>query len=229
MISIIIPTYNEAENILRLIHHLKQYGNNTIAEIIVTDGGSNDNTVALALSAGAIAKVSPQKGRAAQMNFGASIATGTFFYFVHADTLPPKTYVSDIENAVKNGYAFGRYRTKFDSKKWILKVNAFFTRFDLFISNGGDQTLFMSKELFNAINGFNALMRIMEDYDIVTRAKQKATYKIIQKTVLISTRKYDTNTWWQVLKANYTIINMYKNGASQDAMANKYKAMLSYR
>jgi len=229
MISIIIPTYNEAEHILWLIDHLKQYGNNAIAEIIVADGGSNDNTVALALSTGATAKVSPQKGRAAQMNFGATLATGTIFYFVHADTLPPKTFLSDIENAVKDGYGFGRYRTKFDSKKWILKVNAFFTRFDLFISNGGDQTLFMSKELFNAINGFNASMRIMEDYDIVTRAKQKATYKIIQKTVLVSTRKYETNTWWQVLKANYTIINMYKNGASQDAMVNKYKAMLSYR
>jgi hypothetical protein len=72
-------------------------------------------------------------------------------------------------------------------------------------------------------------MRIMEDYDIVVRAKQKAQYGIIQKDVLVSARKYETNSWWQVQKANYTIVQMFKKGASQEEMVIRYKQMLSYR
>ncbi len=229
MISIIIPAYNEAEHITRLINFLQQHNNGPVSEIIIADGGSSDDTVALAEKAGAIARISPQKGRAAQMNFGASLATGDIFYFIHADTLPAKTFTEDIAQAINEGYSFGRYCTKFDSDKWILKLNGAFTKFDFFVSYGGDQTLFMTRKLFNDIDGFNDSMRIMEDYDIVIRAKQKGLYKIIKKEALVNTRKYETNTWWQILKANSTIVLMYKRGASQEAMVNKYKEMLNYR
>ncbi len=228
MISIIIPTYNEAETITKLINFLQQHNNGPVSEIIIADGGSNDDTVALAAKAGAIARISPQKGRAAQMNFGASLATGGIFYFIHADTMPAATFTKDIKQAINDGYSFGRYCTKFDSDKWILKLNSLFTKFDFFVSYGGDQTLFITRELFNAINGFNDSMLIMEDYDIVIRAKQKALYKVIKKEALVNTRKYKTNTWWQILRANSTIVMMYKRGAPQQAMVNKYKKMLNY-
>lgn len=229
MISIIIPTYQEAAVIGLLIKYLLQHGNNNNLEVIVVDGGSSDDTKNIAANAGANALVSPQKGRAAQMNYGASLAKGDVLFFVHADTFPPKTFVSDINAAIKDGFDFGRYRTKFDSKKFILKLNAFFTRFDLFVCYGGDQTLFIKKSLFQEINGFDNSMRIMEDYDITVRAKQKGTYKIIPKNALISARKYETNSWFEVQKANYTIVQMFKKGASQEAMVDKYKNMLNYR
>lgn len=229
MISIIIPTYNEADNIANLIHHLKRCGNRRVSEIIVSDAESTDGTIQIAKDAGAKAILSPKKGRAAQMNYGALRSTEDILYFVHADTFPPLTFAEDIMLAVGSGYSFGRYRTRFDINKWILKVNAFFTRFDLFVCYGGDQTLFMTRDLFKSINGFNETMRIMEDYDIVTRAKEKARYKILQKDALVSARKYETNTWFKVQKANYSIVQMYKRGASQDEMVNSYKKMLDYR
>lgn len=229
MISIIIPTYNEADNIANLIHHLKRCGNGRVSEIIVSDADSTDGTIQIAKDAGAKAILSPKKGRAAQMNYGALRSTEDILYFVHADTFPPLTFAEDIMLAVGSGYSFGRYRTRFDINKWILKVNAFFTRFDLFVCYGGDQTLFMTRDLFKSINGFNETMRIMEDYDIVTRAKEKARYKILQKDALVSARKYETNTWYKVQKANYSIVQMYKRGASQDEMVNSYKKMLDYR
>src|SRR6476469_5728665 len=175
-ISIIIPTYNEAENITRLIHYLLQHQSADVCEIIVADGGSTDDTLALSKKAGANAILSPHAGRAAQMNYGASIAGGSVLYFVHADCVPPTSYANDIINAISKGFEFGRYRTRFDSNSVLLKLNAFFTRFDLFVCYGGDQTLFMTKNLFNSINGFDGSKRIMEDYDIVTRAKTKARY-----------------------------------------------------
>lgn len=229
-ISIIIPTYNEASGIGKLVRYLLEHGEGKIADLIVSDGGSSDDTLGVATIAGAKAVVSTQKGRAAQMNHGAALATGDVLYFVHADTFPPTTYVADILHAIQDQYDLGRYRTRFDSSKAILKLNAWFTRFDLFICYGGDQTLFMRRSLFESIKGFDVQMRIMEDYDIVTRAKAAGgKYKIFAKTALLSARKYDTNSWLRVQTANYTIIQMFKKGASQEAMATRYKQLLNYR
>ncbi|MBL0883949.1 MAG: TIGR04283 family arsenosugar biosynthesis glycosyltransferase [Chitinophagaceae bacterium] len=229
-ISIIIPTYNEADGIGKLVQYLQEHGGSHVKDIIVSDGGSIDDTMSVAAAAGAIATLSSDKGRAAQMNHGASIATGSIFYFVHADTFPPVTYALDILTAINSSYAFGRYRTKFDSDKKILLFNAWFTRFDLFICYGGDQTLFMQRKLFDQIGGFNSSMRIMEDYDIVTRAKSTgARYKIFSSAALVSARKYDTNSWLRVQTANYTIIRMYKKGASQNEMVHRYRELLNYR
>ncbi|HEX8331865.1 MAG TPA: TIGR04283 family arsenosugar biosynthesis glycosyltransferase [Segetibacter sp.] len=229
MLSIIIPTYNEAENIGILINYLKKHSSENSVEIIISDGGSIDKTVDVAQEGGAAAVVSPKKGRAAQMNYGASLAKGDTLYFVHADAFPPESFVLDIEDALKRGFQIGRYQTKFDSDKIILKLNAFFTRFDLFVCYGGDQTLFITTQLFNQINGYKEDMLIMEDYDIVRRARQSGKYKILKKAVLVSARKYETNSWLTVQNANRTIVSMYKKGASQDDMVNKYKEMLVYR
>jgi len=229
LISIIIPTYNEAESISHLINYLRKNAAPSIAEIIVSDAGSADNALQIAQQAGAQAVLSPKKGRAAQMNYGASIATGNILYFIHADTFPPATFANDIEQAVAKGYGLGRYRTKFNSKKTILRVNAFFTRFDWFVCYGGDQTLFITKALFTQTGGFKEDMLIMEDYEIVIRARQKTKYKIFAKAALVSARKYETNSWLTVQLANRKIVKMYKSGASQMDMVKKYKEMLVYR
>ncbi|MDB5246828.1 MAG: glycosyl transferase [Segetibacter sp.] len=229
MISIIIPTFNEAENIEQLIKYLLTAGEPENVEIIVCDGGSSDDTQEIAANAGARAVLSNKKGRAAQMNHGASIALFDLLYFVHADTYPPESFASDIKKAISEGFEFGRYRTRFASNKSILKVNEFFTRFDWFICYGGDQTLFITRQLFNKVNGFNVSMLIMEDYDIVKRAKRSGRFKIFSKDALVSARKYDTNTWLKVQLANLKIVKMYQKGASQQEMVNKYKEMLSYR
>lgn len=229
MLSIVIPSFNEQENIAALVEYLLEYGGNMVAEIIVSDGGSTDNTIAVASRAGATALLAPQKGRAAQMNYGATAATGDILYFVHADTFPPPTFASDIEKAISDGFNIGRYQTKFASSNHVLKLNAFFTRFDLFMCYGGDQTLFVEKALFNRIGGFNTSMRIMEDYEIVERARKHAKYKILPAKALVSARKYETNSWLTVQKANYRIIQLYKKGASQELMVRTYKELLHYR
>jgi rSAM/selenodomain-associated transferase 2 len=227
-LSIIIPTYNEERNINPLIIFLQKYANNKVVEIIVSDGGSTDKTMEVADNMGVKTVISPAKGRATQMNFGASIASGDVLYFVHADTFPPETFANDIFEAVKEGYELGRYKTKFISDKPILRINEWFTRFDFFICMGGDQTLFVRKVLFERLGGFKKEMELMEEYEFCMRARKQAAYKILNGSALVSARKYEKNSWLQVQKANYKIVQLYKKGATQKTLVAVYENMLKW-
>ena len=224
-LSVIIPTLNEATFIRRLVDYLFSNARGTQLEVLVIDGGSKDETVLIAGETEAKVFVSPKASRAAQMNFGASLATGKILYFVHADTLPPSSFAADIQKYIDEGFSLGRYRTKFDSRHWLLKLNAFFTRFDWFICYGGDQTLFITWQLFKEVGGYNEQLQIMEEYEFVARAREKGRYKIMQKDALVSARKYDHNSWWQVQLANYRVVQMYKNGSSQEEIVQRYNEL----
>ena len=226
MISIIIPTFNEEKNIEKLIPYLQGCCLNKAVEIVVADCGSTDNTRELAATFGTNVIISSCKSRAVQMNIGAKAAKYKILYFVHADTLPPATFYNDIIKAVDDRFDIGRYRTKFNGSNPLLRLNEYFTRFDLFFCYGGDQTLFICKSLFDALNGFNDLMLIMEEYDLVKRARQHACYKIFDTAALVSSRKYEDNSWLKVQRANYKIMQQYKKGVPQVELVKNYKQLL---
>ncbi len=228
-ISIIIPAFNEEENIEKLVQYIAANSDDTVCDIIVADGGSNDKTLRRAEAAGAQAILSPVKGRAAQMNYAAKFAKGDVLYFIHADCYPPPHFIKDIREATTAGFDMGRYRTKFDSNKIILKINQWFTRFDLFICMGGDQTLFIKNSLFKKCNGFDNDLQIMEEYEFCERARKLGNYKILKGQALVSARKYDNNSWLKVQLANNKIVRMYKKGISQQHLLDTYQQMLSYR
>ncbi len=228
-LSIIIPVYNEAASIATLVRYLIKYSNDPFKEIIVVDGGSTDETFKVAEKAGATVVASSHKGRSAQMNYGAGLATGDVLYFIHADCFPPATFLKDIGDALQQGNDIGRYRTKFDSKKVILKVNAWFTRFDLFICMGGDQTLFVTRALFLQYCGFKEDMKVMEEYEFCERVRKTGKYKILDDVALISARKYEANSWLKVQLANAAIVKMYRRGALQKEMTDRYKEMINCR
>lgn len=130
-ISIIIPTYNEAEQIAALLQYLWKEGKEELEEIIVCDGGSTDGTRQLAARGGARVVAAPKKGRAAQMNHGATLAAAPCLYFLHADTYPPKGFTAAIAQAIGQGFGSGCFRLQFDHPHWFLRANCWFTRFDV--------------------------------------------------------------------------------------------------
>lgn len=228
-VSIIIPTYNEAENMEAIIPYLFSIPEKNLLEIIVSDAGSTDNTIEISKTCGALTIVSPIKGRAGQMNCATQFATGDILYFVHADSRPPLSFYTDIEAALKKGYNCGCYRSQFDSKSLLLKVNAFFTRFNVLFCRGGDQTIFVTKDLFESVGAYKNEMLIMEDYDFLERIRRHGKFKLFNKATIFSARKYDENSWLKVQKANLAVVRMYKKGSSQKDMLDTYKRMLNYR
>jgi len=225
-ISIIIPTYNEEENIQKLLPRLLESTASIASEILVSDGGSTDQTVERAKALGATVLHAPIKGRTHQMNYGAESATGEVLYFVHADTLPPKTFVADIRAALSQGYPLGCYRFEFNSPRKLLKVNSYFTRFDKMWCRGGDQTLFVTRDLFDELGGYCSKHLIMEEYDFIARARKNHRFKIMPKAVLVSARKYENNGYLKVQFANLIVFNMYRLGVPQEKMLKFYRSML---
>ncbi len=228
MISVIIPVYNEEKSIASLVQYLAKHGAGLLQEIIVCDAESSDATKEEAIKAGAKVVVSPQKGRGAQLKYGASQAKGSVFYFVHADVFPPESFAKDIQQAIAAGFSLGRYRTRFNTTKWYVQLMSVFSRFDWFLCYGGDQTLFITQTLFQKTGGYKSNMMIMEDYEFVKRARAGERYKIFSKGALISDRKYDKNSLWSVQWANSRMLAMYKKGASQQEMLMTYRQILKW-
>jgi rSAM/selenodomain-associated transferase 2 len=227
MISIIIPTYNEAAYIKATIKKLWEYDEaNLITEIIIADGGSTDNTVAIARSEGVKVMVSPKKGRAAQMNYGAGHAEGKVLYFLHADTLPPQHFVDDIITTVNKGYGAGCYMLSFDYNHWFLKANCWFTRFDIDTIRFGDQSLFVTKEKFFEVGCFCEKHVVLEDQQIIKKLKKLTSFKVIKKPVVTSARKYIENGIYKTQGIFFLIYIMYRFGCSQQQLIYTYRKLI---
>lgn len=197
-LTIIIPTLNEERFIKPLINHLnKQAKNPTKLELLVVDGGSKDDTQTIAFNAGAKVIKSP-RGRAKQQNFGAKLATAPVLYFLHADTLPPKHFDAHILESISNGYESGCFRMKFDTKNIVLRFFAWLTRFNHILCRGGDQSLFITKEKFNQLGGFDESYFIYEDSELIRRIYAETKFKIHKETVITSARKYREKGWFRV-------------------------------
>ncbi len=204
-ISIVIPTYNEAEGIQRLVHYLLSSSNGSVTEVIVSDGGSTDSTPILAEAAGARVIHSSEKGRAVQMNAGAAAAKGDILYFLHADTFPPSDFQNSIMNSCQYGAGAGCFRLRFDENHWFLKLNAWFTKFDLDHFRFGDQSLFVLNTVFKRIGGFRKDHIVMEDQEIIYRIKKVTRFKVLPTVVTTSAQKYKENGFYR-LQFIFTII-----------------------
>ena len=230
MISIIIPTYNEAENIADLVVHIKKHIGVIQHEIIVVDAGSEDKTAVIAHNCGAcLVLKSPQPGRAAQMNYGVEHASGDIFHFIHADSRPHPNAFKGIIKAVQEGYDSGMFRFRFDRNKGMLRWNSWMTRFNIKYCRGGDQTLFMTRALWNKTGPYDSSMKIMEEYDLLERIWKLGNFTVLKLETIVSARKYEENSWFRVQWANFKVARLYEKGGSQEEMLKTYRTVLNYR
>lgn len=225
-ISVIIPVLNEAPNLRELIPLLKENGGHFLVDLIVVDGGSKDDSCSVAESLGALLLKTEIASRAKQMNLGAKHAKGNTLFFVHADTRPLRSYAEDIQKARLKGHKAGCFRYQFDSKGFLLKLNSWFTQFNGLFSGGGDQTLFISRDFFNTLGGYDTQFCLMEDFELVKRIKKKAKFFIIPKSITVSARKYQENSWLRVQLANLLVFTLFNLGVAPEKLKKSYSTLL---
>ena len=226
-ISIIIPVLNEEHSIGEILGYLKENSTpDNIKEILVVDGGSTDATVSIALKHNAIVLHS-KKGRSRQLNFGGQNAEGTILYFLHVDTLPPKGFDQSIIDAYQEGNEAGCFQMKFDSQSKFLAFFAWFTRLNFKVCRGGDQSLFITKQLFQKIEGFNEDYLIYEDNELTDRLYDLIDFKILPCPVITSARRYEELGEF-VLQYHFGMIHL-KNylGAGPEELYDYYKRKIA--
>lgn len=195
-------------------------------EVIVADGNSTDSTVKRALEAGATVLNCSIRSRSIQMNNGAAAATGDIFYFLHADSIPPENFAKDILNAVESGYNSGCYRLLFDHDHWFLKFNCWFTRFNINLIRFGDQSLFVTNVVFEKTGGFNENLLIMEGQEIIMRIKAHSRFKVFDKAIVTSARKYLINGVYRLQGIFTFLYILYFLGFSQETLVKMYKGLI---
>jgi len=226
-ISIIIPTLNEAVNIKRLLLHLlKNSSPENISEIIVVDCGSDDETQQMVLDCtrtdNTIKLLISERGRAKQMNLGSQKATGSVLYFLHADSFPPENYDQLILNEVKKGNLAGCFKMKFDCNHWWLRLAGWLTQFKWRACRGGDQSQFITKELFNELGNFNEQFTIYEDNDLINKLYEINEFVVIKKWITTSARRYQTNGIWKLQYHFWAIYVKKWFGASAEDLYTYY-------
>lgn len=190
---------NEAETISKLLDHLLENSSpNNIKDLIVVDGGSEDNSRSIVSSYPNVTLIISERGRAKQMNAGANIATGNIFYFLHADSFPPKHFDRFIIEEVSKGNMAGCFRMQFDHKHWWLRLAGWLTQFRWRACRGGDQSQFISKQLFEALDGFDENYTIYEDNDLINKLYAKNEFTVIQQRLTTSARCYRKNGVWRL-------------------------------
>jgi rSAM/selenodomain-associated transferase 2 len=214
LFSIIIPAHNEYENLKRLLSILEGIGNGIKFEIVIALSKNNsDGTMDLSQKGNVRTIVCNGKGRALQMNTGAKLAKGDILIFLHADVLPPSGFFDDIKTTLSNGYDAGFFSYRFDKESFFLNINASFTGRDGIFTGGGDQCLFIRRTIFEELGRFDEDQVLMEDFEFFHRMKKsKVPYTIVRNDLVVSSRKYEKNSYLRVNVSNLILLVLFRFG-----------------
>lgn len=222
-ISVIIPTLNEQDRISSLAEMLSA----KVGEIILVDGGSSDETLAVAERTGFIA-IAGEPGRARQMNTGAKQAAGKILLFLHADTILPDRFAEIISETMNDGttilcaFALGIETSSVGLK---IVAGAANLRSRWLSLPYGDQGLALKKTTFEKLGGYPELP-IMEDYELVRKAGKLGSIKTLGAPVRTSDRRWRRLGVLQTTLINQLVVAGYKLGIAPEKLASLYRSGL---
>jgi glycosyltransferase involved in cell wall biosynthesis len=230
MISVIIPAYNEEKTIKNTIAFVNAHTvyKRMLQEIIVVDGGSTDNTAAEAAACGARVIYCESKKRVTQLNLGATEARGKIFYFLNAHSLPPSNFITEIIKAEMNGHACGTFSVTFDKRHWMLDFISWCTRPERSWFQLSDQSLFITKELFDKSGGFREDHWVMANQEMIQRLKRYTNFIVVKDSILISTGRYLRDGILRTGLVQATVFILHKLGYAQKSMTALYRKFLRW-
>ncbi len=223
-LSVIIPALNEAESIGATVDSART---DSRAEVIVVDGGSGDNTVAVATEHGATVIKAPT-GRARQMNAGAVAAHGKTLVFVHADTLLPRGYGQQVNRVLDTkGTVAGAFALAIADKGRGLRLVAAAAnwRSRHLQLPYGDQGLFVRADLFWELGGYSDIP-IMEDFELARRLARAGRIGTASAPATTSARRWQALGGLRTTLINQLVISGYHLGVPTDKLATFYRGRL---
>ena len=220
-ISIIIPTYEEANNLPLLLSDLSI--KNREAEIIIIDCGSQDKTIDIANIYGAKIFKSKEKNRGLQLNIGAKNARGEWFVFIHGDTRLKKDWFAKIRSFLNDDESFIYFfKFKVNNKKIIYRfleilvdLRSYFLK-----TPYGDQGLVISRKNYFKNNGYSKIT-LMEDLEFIKRLNNK-NLKMLNLPIYISSRKWENNNIFSQALKNWQLRRRWSKGESINSIYNDY-------
>jgi uncharacterized protein len=221
--SVIIPALNEEAFLPETLAALGSPSDRV--ELIVVDGGSTDNTLAIGRNHGCVA-FATNRGRARQMNAGASIASGESLLFLHADTVVPKGYLDDISDFLRSNAIAGAFRLEIRGQNALLRCVEWGAnlRSKYLGMPYGDQALVMRADDFYETGGFRHFP-IMEDFEFVARIRRLGKVGLLPKSAATSGRRWNRRGILATTIINQVCIAMYKLGLPLDRIYRLYQRM----
>lgn len=192
------------------------------AQLVVVDGGSADDTASIAAAMADIATSAP-RGRAGQMNAGASAASGDVLLFLHADTELPPQADRLITEALAAGHNWGRFDVRIDSSRMLLAIVSWMMNERSHLSGivTGDQGIFVRRELFENVGGFPKLP-LMEDVTLSKLLRREGRPARIRTPVVTSARRWEARGAWRTIGLMWRIRWQYFFGADPATLAVRY-------
>ena len=220
-LCIVVPVLNEAPGLaarLAELQPLRRRG----AHLVVVDGGSEDESLAIARAHADLAFVAP-RGRAAQMNAGAAACPADTLLFVHADTRLPADADALVARALAGPFAWGRFDVRIDSRRPTLRLveRMMNLRSRLTGIATGDQCLFVRHDLFRAVGGFPDIP-LMEDIALSRRLLQHGRPACLRDQVVTSARRWERDGVWRTVLLMWRLRAAYFFGADPAHLALRY-------
>jgi len=221
MLSIIMPVLDECAGIVDALAALAPFRARG-AEVIVVDGGSRDGTPDLARPHAHV--IAAPRGRAAQMNAGAAVATGDVLLFLHADTrLAPDADRQVREGLERSGRAWGRFDVAIEGRQPLLRMIELTMNLRSRLSGiaTGDQAMFVTRAAFDRVGGFPDIA-LMEDVAISARLKRVSAPLCLRARVLTSGRRWRQRGALSTMLLMWRLRLAYFCGADPSALARRY-------